>query len=318
MLAHELAISSENLVVLPEFRLIEILLAEGDATVRNLDAHRLYALFLLDRQIKSLCLTEDELFDVARETQGQGIRVIMEELVSKVAMARRIRPDVAVIKLGSLASLYQDLAELFPEMVFMHVVRDPRAVVNSLLKSERPYFPGEKMGRGDVVFSTLNWRKRVNQVAGLSRCSHMVLNVSYESLCRDRTAVIRKLLDALGAVPAWDMDRDRFFVAESEKDIHALVGQQPDTSRIDSWQNELQRWKIVLIELLLRDALTSRGYGLYALDHSSVMQKGGALAMGGAAFAWHMGLYYFRRIVFYGSRWDALLNRIKLYFRRVS
>lgn len=315
MLANELSESTEGLVVLPEFRLLEVLLAEGERAVRRASAEGILKLFKMDHQAGSLGLEKCVLRRIAEESREGGIKEILENVVSAYMGRRGMIAETAVIKLGSAAYLSGAIMRLFPDGIFLHIYRDARGVVNSAISNERAYFKGEKMGRGDPIYMAKKWKHFLNTVEDMKRREYNVIEIRYEDLCLSKEAVVKEVLCSLGVKPGVGR---RFEVAGKEESLHRLVGKAPVTERLQAWKKELKEWQGIAIEAASEPELSSRGYKRWYLEKQG-LGKFAKLSYAHAAHWWYTTIYYLRRIRFYiftVSNWQSFRNRLKLTLRK--
>lgn len=136
----------------------------------------------------------------------------------------------------------------------VHIVRDPRAVVASVL----PLDWGPVSAREGARW-WLSW-------IGLGLAAELafperVLRVSYESLVTDPEGTLRDLLPFLGLeLETGMLGSSEARVPAYTREQHALVGRPPDPSRIDAWRSSLPAAQIATIEGELREAAAMLGY----------------------------------------------------------
>ncbi len=149
------------------------------------------------------------------------------------------------------------LSEAFPEARFVHLVRDPRAVVLSRMKAG---FGSRRIGR-----HVLRWREAVaahrRHAAALGPDRYLV--VRYEDLVSDlRTQIeaVCRLLD-LELVPAM-LEPHRREGAGFRPDAEWLRNtlRPVFTDSIDRWRTELPPRQVALIESALADEMREMGY----------------------------------------------------------
>lgn len=173
--------------------------------------------------------------------------------------------DTLVIKLTGWPRL-GFLAELFPEARFVHLVRDGRAVANSLLQV--PWWHGwqgpenwrfgplsepyrevwEAHERSFVALAAIEWRLIMDAVEASRELipEGRLLDVRYEDLCESPVAVMKKIV---GHLPLdWSDELKR-----------ALV-RNPLRSRNEKWRTELGTEAAAVATSVLRDALPRYGY----------------------------------------------------------
>lgn len=149
------------------------------------------------------------------------------------------------------------LAQLFPEAVFVHIVRDGRDVALSLLD----------VGWGPSRFgqAALHWRSRVEAGWRAARClrPERYHEISYEALVRDPEGVARQLLAFLGL--PFDHSMLRYFeraqsliTALPDPEDHRNLSRPPALLR--NWREQLAPEQVALFEALAGDTLERAGY----------------------------------------------------------
>ena len=158
------------------------------------------------------------------------------------------------------------LNEIFPRSKFIHLVRDGRAVANSLLNQswwmgqqgpenwrfgpleEEHKEEWERHGRSFVVLAAILWKILMDNVEAGRQSIHpdRFLEVKYESLCRDTGGTYQEIVEFCGL--GWDSECE-----------DALVGRALE-SRNPNWKDDLTPGQQEVLELVLRDHLTHYGY----------------------------------------------------------
>lgn len=150
------------------------------------------------------------------------------------------------------------LLDEFEESPLIHIVRDPRAVIASVL----PLDWGPSTARDGARW----WMERVG--AGLlaeAAEPARVYRVSYEAMVLDPDAQFAALLDWLRTEFGFtatngDDDRPAAMVPKYTSSQHALVGQPLDPRRVEGWRDRLSSRDVSTIEGELGDALPLLGY----------------------------------------------------------
>lgn len=176
--------------------------------------------------------------------------------------------------------VFEGLHALLPAARFVFVVRDPRAIVSSLLKvGERARVKGE-----GVPEYTQDVRKAIRSVrdhlkAGFDfarRCPDRCCVLRYEHLTACPEEVTRELCDFLGLEWSAAMLRAHELPHAGEQAITRggvwydaeSFNRRPDPARIDGWSTELApKWQVLVTRAFGDDAeLQAIGYRL-GLDH---------------------------------------------------
>jgi hypothetical protein len=163
-----------------------------------------------------------------------------------------------------------------PRTRFIHVIRDGRAVANSLL--QMPWWRGyegptgwdwgpltdddqrawEAAGRSFAVLAALEWKVLMNAFdeAEAAIDAERWVNVRYEDLLRDPMATIKELMEFAGL--SW-----------TEEFESRLRRYRLDASRADAFRSDLDPSDVRSIEGVIGSRLRGLGYSLTAPDEGS-------------------------------------------------
>jgi Sulfotransferase family len=153
----------------------------------------------------------------------------------------------------------QVLARLFPEAVFVHLVRDGRDVASSF----------RDLGWAETVEeAALHWRLRVRrgQRAGRALPGHRYHELRYEDLVGDPEDVLRRLCAVIGLRFAPEMLEHHRRAAEvvrttSHPGYHRHLV-RPPTEGLRDWRRDLSAGEVARFELVAGDLLGQLGYEL--------------------------------------------------------
>ena len=309
-------IGPEQLLVIPEFRLVEYLFHIGDDRARRLGPSAMRAMIDDDRQIAAnLGLSGEELLTRLQATKGEGILVKLARVLEAYVAANvpGAEPEVILWKWGNAATYVDEIARLIPRAKFVHIVRDGRGVVNSLLTSESPYFPGEDLARGSTLHGVEHWKSSLRRSTGPRRVGLDLLDVRYSDLVRMPEDVCRTVKDFLDLrdEPAGRGDDHKFRVSPAEEGIHRLVQDSPKAERIEGWQTELADWRRYVIEHAAGNELKDWGFDVKGTEVSSVKR---AAWLGRAQIERLSGFvkWSLRRLRPYGARLTVRLLRLRM------
>ena len=152
---------------------------------------------------------------------------------------------------------------MLPDAKFVHVIRDPRAVVNSMNRFARFV--------DDSVINAFNWLQAAEygfQLLQRSVPAEVRLEIKYEDLVSDVESTARKICDFVGA--PFEEEMLAFYTKSSGK-LHPNAGQlggvntltKPiSTVSVEKWRNQLKPRDITLVEAVCADAMQAHGYEL--------------------------------------------------------
>lgn len=149
------------------------------------------------------------------------------------------------------------LASIFHEAKFLHIVRDGRAVAASVIPLD--------WGPNTIINAAHWWVEKV--AYGLSAESFLgkgqVIRLRYEDLVREPTPTLKRVCSLLDINYQSEMLKGSGFkVPRFTSAQHALVGNPPDSSRVEAWQKELSSREVEIFESLTGDSLYLLGYKL--------------------------------------------------------
>jgi hypothetical protein len=159
------------------------------------------------------------------------------------------------------------LSEIFEDAKFIHIIRDGRAVVNSLLHihfwrgwygpqgwragllSPEDQATWEAYDRSFVALAGLEWRIQMRAIEAARRTLDptQFYEVKYEALCAQPSETCRRLLEFVELPGAAELERQ--------------VGAVAIKSTRDRWRNDLTSAQQALLDDLLREDLLRYGYG---------------------------------------------------------
>jgi hypothetical protein len=151
----------------------------------------------------------------------------------------------------------------YPQAKFINILRDPRAVVSSLIRSN--------VHNSNALYAARRWQRDVNAGLQLGRAfPGDVLHVHYEDLVRDTEATLRAVCEflAIDFEPAL-LDYHKTGTQEYSgyyAQIHAKLNQAPDTSRIDAWRKHLSPQDVAVVESICGPLMDDLGYAREATE----------------------------------------------------
>ncbi len=146
------------------------------------------------------------------------------------------------------------LVELFPDAKIIHLVRDPRAVVESMLRM--PWAPD------DVVANTSKWRVNVWAAARFEQSSDRMLETRYEDLVSAPERELRRICEFL------EEDYDPRML-QYHKTAGTYIRNEPwkqgttspvTRSNLEQWRERVPPRRIALIESIAGRLMARYGY----------------------------------------------------------
>jgi hypothetical protein len=266
MLANHIASRLEGVLVFPELDFVGRLFAYGDDYVRRQSASTIEKIIHADTKSASLGLTEQCWNELVVSSLGQGINALLEALSKQYAAVRgQPPPSMALFQRGTLISVVPEIIACDPSAFFIHIYRDPRASINSVVKVRQTEFrdyDNQLMGRMDALGLSHNWSKYVRRVDhARGRWPGRILNVRYETYCADNDGQMCRIAEFLKApLKQTGSGHAALSVAREEAELHRNIAEPPTTGRIDAWQEELTPWRGYIIERSTGELLMEKGY----------------------------------------------------------
>lgn len=205
-----------------------------------------------------LLISEDEFYDF--------IQTFPEKIFDKICKSK---PGAKFVleKTPSHIKHAQFILSLFPEARFIHLIRDPRAVVASLRAAASSW--GRHWAPRGVLAGAESWRDAVNEGLAIRELTSQYYELRYEALLADPETEVLELFNWL-QLPA-----DKTMCEEIVKngDISRLrsgkgTALAPSTvpdqffrkGLAESWRSELKTYQVGLIEHVGGDLMDRLGY----------------------------------------------------------
>jgi hypothetical protein len=182
---------------------------------------------------------------------------LLTSLVEAYAQDRGIAGHVWVDHTPENINYASVLLKLFPEAKLIHIVRDGRAVANSILPLD--------WGPNTVIEAAAWWKAIVREGLALEAFlpPEQIVRVRYEDLVYAPEATVRRLCGELDlayepAMLAANGFRPPGYTASQ----HELIGHRPDPARATRWKETLSDRQVEIFETLAADLLEQLGYDL--------------------------------------------------------
>ncbi|WP_141578338.1 sulfotransferase [Actinomadura sp. WMMA1423] len=153
------------------------------------------------------------------------------------------------------------LRRMFPDAQFVHLVRDGRDAVSSLMRM--PWFDG------DINAAALTWREAVDTGTRLrARLGPATFyEFRYEDLVAEPEGTLRLLCEFLGEEYDPGMTtayRHARRTVPSERKWHLRTHEAVNDRRVGAWRDRLDGWEADLVQYVLASRLRRHGYPLAA------------------------------------------------------
>jgi len=149
------------------------------------------------------------------------------------------------------------LKKHFPDAGFIHVIRDPRAVASSLIRS--------RVHRSNALFASRRWLKDVQAGLDLKETfKNDYRQIRYEDLILNPRSELERICDFIGVTFDENMllyhqkglsEYGRYY-----SQIHSNLGRKPDERRITAWRAFLSGRQQSLVESVCGDLMRELGY----------------------------------------------------------
>lgn len=139
---------------------------------------------------------------------------------------------------------------------FIHIIRDGRAVVASLVKVE--------WGPASILSAADFWLENISYGLATSRLNAPCTTIFFEDFILDSDSVLITALVDIGFEPDL-LKRDKYqkeqnVVSPYNLSQHALVGGEIQRSKVDTWRYELSKRDIEIVEAKIGGLLAIFGY----------------------------------------------------------
>ena len=192
--------------------------------------------------------------------------------VSVVTKIQERRPGAQVVMEKDPGNILRGelILRLFPDAYFLHVVRDPRSVVSSLLAAWSGW--GKSWAPRSVVTAARRWQEAIEAGDRLAKSTDRYRVVRYESLLSNGPDELAKILSWLELTQSADFPAraievcqiDRLRTASAETFAPWALEKEPEAffrrGEAESWRRELTPSQVRIIEYLLGDLMVGLDY----------------------------------------------------------
>lgn len=246
--------ASSHVFVFPELGALQILLMAARA--RPIAGEELADVLTADPRIDAVGLPIEAIHRIARDHSSADLPALLAALAGE---AQGQPPQAILVKLESLAYLSDEIDLTLPGATLFHIVRDPRAVVASMLRTPVPEKPGFDMARGSVVYAARHWSRYQHIVAAIAT-RRAVVEIRYEDLVARPAQAIARVLLAWDVAPTPGVGRGRYRVAAIDARLHGLIAGAADPARNKGWRDSLRPWQVRAVEAICQAPMLARSY----------------------------------------------------------
>ncbi len=201
-----------------------------------------------------LTKTRERLERSENPTYDLFFRILLEEFAQR-KQAKRIGE-----KTNEHIRYLEEMFALFPRAKVVHIVRDPRDVVASMV--------GMPWASNDVVVNALRWRAEVRAAQRYRSEHRRYYELRYEDLIADPEGSIRKICEFVEeefdpSMLQYHKEASRFIKDEPWKERTSTA---IDSRAKERWRRELSPGQVALIQLITGRALKDAGFRREALS----------------------------------------------------
>ena len=147
------------------------------------------------------------------------------------------------------------IIKLFPEAKIIHIIRDPRAVANSMLRTE--FATGFKFARS--LGKAINLYRDFYTAGKRYENYENLIRVGYEDLQKNPELVYSRMLEFIGS-PALSKKEIKKIFSQNKNKVQSIQPGLFRKGKIDSYKKELTKDEIKKIEEKLKDVMIDYGY----------------------------------------------------------
>lgn len=152
------------------------------------------------------------------------------------------------------------LLEMYPDARFIHLVRDPRAGVSSMMKTD--FFPD------DIAFNAMSRRKYMRKGRGILDASvpaEQRLMLRYEDIVTSPETTIRAICHFLGeqfepAMLSFYKDSSRYMKEAASTSFNKAATKPISAEMLDKWKKHLTSGQVAMVEAICNKEIKEFGY----------------------------------------------------------
>ncbi len=191
----------------------------------------------------------------ANEAPQSSYGDLLEWLVVEFAESRGLKGRVWIDHTPENINYAPTLLKIFPHAKIIHIVRDGRAVANSILPLD--------WGPNTIIKAAPWWKAMVQEGLAMERTlpPDQIVQVRYEDLVYEPNVTMERLCEAVGLpYEPHIIQADGFEPPEYTASQHTMIGKRPDPSRATRWKETLTPRQIEMFDSLASDMLSKMDY----------------------------------------------------------
>jgi hypothetical protein len=171
-------------------------------------------------------------------------------------------PEIVIHKKSQYYLHISRVKKELPDAKFIHLIRDPRAVFNSQMKT-RDSQTGKLMSENLVAFA-LNYRKMMKTIQRMSNVDYFHL-VKYEDFIQDQKREENKIIAFLNPSSDETGQNGSYSgkIPGSQKHLHPNIDAPFLERRMHAWRQELKKRDAFVLEKCLKSDLGRYNYPIY-------------------------------------------------------
>jgi Sulfotransferase family len=215
----------------------------------------------------------------------QQIRDLWQTTVMPVIQACP-RAELLIEKTPDHATVLPEILQLLPRARVIHVVRDSRSVVASLLAANKDW--GSAWAPGAARDAAILWYRYVRQAMTATEKMHpeQYIMVRYEDLMHDGLAQTKRLFDFLGIYKSTKdleqfIEKQQFTRQKNDASLIPVVRGSPTEpagffrkGTVDSWRSDLSLCQKAIVWRYTHKLMHELGYNWYGRDFSGQASAG--------------------------------------------
>ncbi len=250
-----LAENCKDLAVIPESNYFRILIAH-QKLVGKIESNQIAKLLLEDPKFQGFQISKGELVEILQKctTHKEAILAITNRILKGRGSADF---KAVLIKDGGLVDFIPEIISQFENSKIIHIHRDPRACINSLLHSPKAFLKGKSsMGWDDIELCAKQYKAYIGKIQSLKSQQVNIFSLGYENLLENNDEGVHSVLEYLNLNPsAEDKRKTENYLRKEESRIHQNIYREAQQDRATAWQQELKSWERNYIEFKLKEFL---------------------------------------------------------------